>query len=350
MSILAWRGPRPRFEFVRGAGAAFATAGAVLFGVFTMMDGLLVEWREREQIVLVTMSIGNPQSVIEFPVIEKPPFEKPRLEKPKNVRILASVAMVKDVFSNAGYSLDAVRRGHAAVPRLLQASLPHDMKSVTRAAERKALFLRFMLPYVLEANMRVREQREKLLALRWKIDAGEAASPDEEAWLDTLFAEYGVKPGKFAALVLRVDTVPPSLALAQSAVESGWGTSRFAREGNAAFGQWTTAAYRGIVPLERKEGKTYKIRAFNDLAESVESYMRNLNSHRAYRQFRQRRAMLRKRNAPVDSVAIAETLSSYSQEGDAYVTLVRRVIKENNLRALDQARLSDTVTLFDPGA
>jgi Bax protein len=339
-SILTRREARPCLEFKRGAGAAFVVVGVALMGAFAMMDALLVEWRAREAAAPAVLSVR----------MSVPGSEIPRLEKPGDVRILASVAMVKDSFSNAGYSLDAVRRGQVAVPRLLHASLPYDLKSVARVADRKAVFLRFMLPYVLLANLRVREQREKLLAMRRKIGDGETVQPADKAWLDALFDEYRVKPGNFAALDLRVGTVPPSLALAQSAVESGWGTSRFANEGNAPFGQWTTAAYRGLVPKARDAGKTHKVRAFDDLAESVNSYLRNLNTHRAYREFRQQRAALRARNASIDSVAIAATLASYSQEGEAYVALVRRVITGNSLRALDNARLSDTVMLFGPGA
>ena len=344
---MAWLSARPRLEFKPAAGTAIVVAGVVLFGVYTSMDGLLTEWRAREQAVLAISPSGI---LVPLPDISRPGAEISRLEKPANVQVLASVAMVKDFFSSTGYSLDAVRRGQVAVPRLQHASLPYDLKSVAPAAERKAVFLRCMLPYVLQANKRVLDQREKLLALREKITGGESAQPAEKTWLAVLFDEYGVKPGNYSALALRVDIVPPSLALAQSAVESGWGTSRFAREGNAPFGQWTTAAYRGMVPHERDDGQTYKIRAFNDLAESVDSYLRNLNTHRAYRAFRQERAILRAQKVPVDSVEIAAALASYSQEGDAYVALVRRVIKENRLRALDEARLSDTVVRSRPGA
>lgn len=321
-------------------GVAYVAAGFALLGAYSMMDALLVEWRAREQTASVTPA----------PVPARPVAASPRLEKPKDVRVLASVAMVKNSFSSAGYSLDAVRRGQVAVPRLLHASLPYDLKSVARTAERKTVFLHFMLPYILQANMRVREQRDRLLTLRREIDGGNAVAPADQAWLDTLFDEYRVKPGNFAALVTRVDMVPPSLALAQAAVESGWGTSRFAHEGNAPFGQWTSVAYLGMVPKDREAGKTHMVRAFKDLSESVDSYLRNLNTHRAYRQFRQMRAERRAQNAPVDSIAIAAALDSYSSEGDAYVALVRRVIKGNNLRALDEARLSDTVILFKPGA
>jgi Bax protein len=338
---------RPWWKFRRAAGAAVVVSGVVLLGAYTTMGSLLTDWRAHDQGGLL---MSAPGSLAALPEISPPKSASPALEKPVNVRVLASVAMVKDLFSRAGYSLDAVRRGQVAVPRLLHASLPYDLESVAPAAERKAVFLRFMLPYVLQANQRVREQREKLQALRQKISSGENAQLAEKAWLAAVFDEYGVKPGNFTELALRVDTVPPSLALAQSAVESGWGTSRFAREGNAPFGQWTTAAYRGMVPNKRDDGATYKIRSFDDLAASVDSYLRNLNTHRAYRAFRQERAVLRAQKVPVDSIVIAAALSSYSQEGDAYVALVRRVITENRLRSLDDARLSDSVVLPKPDA
>ncbi len=334
---MAWRDLRSRIALKRGAGAALVAAGIPLMGAYALTDA---EWREWERSALALSS----------PYLARPMPDPPQLEKPKDIRVLASAAMVKDFFFSTGYSLDAVRSGKIAVPRLAHISLPRDLKSISHAPDRKAVFLRFMLPYVLQANDRVRGQRVKLLTLMQDFDGGETWRPADRAWLGALFDEYRVKPGKFAVLVTRVDTVPPSLALAQSAVESGWGTSRFALEGNAPFGQWTSAAYPGIVPSGRDDGETHKIRAFPDLTQSVESYLRNLNTHRAYRKFRQRRAMLRAQNTPVDSLAIAEALSSYSQEGSTYVALVRRVITENNLRALDRARLSDTVVLFQPGA
>ncbi len=272
------------------------------------------------------------------------------LEKPKDITVLVSVAMVKNFFSSTGYSLDAVRRGQVEVPRLLQASLPHDLESISHAPDRKAVFLRFMLPYVLQANDRVRQERAKLLSLRRNTNIGEALRPADQIWLDAMLKKYRLKHENFAALILRVDAVPVSLVLAQAAVESGWGTSRFALEGNALFGQWTSVNSRGITPRGREAGRNYKIRAFSHLDDAVDAYLRNLNTHRAYRKFRARRAALRAQNQRIDSVAIATTLTSYSEIGKAYVVLVRRVITQNDLRALDRARLSETAMASEPGA
>jgi Bax protein len=276
------------------------------------------------------------------------PAPKTILVKPTDVRTFTSVAKVEDVFASKGYSLDAVRRGLVDVPRVRLASLPRDLPQIQLAQDRKALFLRFMLPYVLEANDRVRDQRERMLELRSKVENGIPLSVKETESLNALFEEYRVKPGEFATLTQRLDTVPPSLALAQAAVESGWGTSRFAQQGNAPFGQWTSKDFAGLVPKNREEGLTHKIRAFDHLTQSVESYLRNLNTHRAYRDFRRKRAALRNQGKAIDSLAIAGGLSAYSEKGAAYVSLLRRIIVSNNLRALDNARLGDSVAVFHP--
>ena len=272
------------------------------------------------------------------------------LANPDTVRVLASVAKVKDAFTSVGYELDAVRRGQVAVPRFQLASLPHDISQIRQAQDRKAVFLRYMLPYVLEANSRVQQQRTRMLSLQPKVETGQRLGEEEAMWLNALFEEYRVKPGDFAALSLRGDTVPVSLALAQAAVESGWGRSRFAQEGNAPFGQWTTKDHAGMVPKDRKAGMTHKVRSFESLYESAESYLRNLNTHRAYKGLRELRASFRRDNATVDSRAIAGTLLKYSEKGMAYVDLLRDIIEKNDLQALDGAQLDDAVLEVRPDA
>jgi Bax protein len=315
-----------------GIVATFAAVAAVT-GSVTLMNDVLVRWDMADT---ASKSAATSKAT--------------QLAKPETVRVLASVAKVKDAFSNVGYSLDAVRSGEISVPRVLHASLPHDLPQMQRAQDRKAVFLRYMLPYVLAANSRVLAQRKRLLTLRVKNKKGQRLGEEEAVWLGALFQEYQVKPGKFATLSLRVDTVPVSLALAQSAVESGWGTSRFAQEGNAPFGQWTSTDHEGLVPLERKKGLTHKVRAFESLAKSVDSYLRNLNTHRAYRGFRKARTYSRKTGKPIDSIELAETLTSYSEKGKEYVTLLQGIITKNDLRSLDDAQLGTSVVVFHPDA
>ena len=142
-------------------------------------------------------------------------------------------------------------------------------------------------------------------------------------------------------LLRRVDVIPVSLAIAQAAEESGWGTSRFAQTGNALFGQWTVASDIGIVPEDREDGMTHKIKAFDNLAQSVAAYMRNLNTHRAYREFRQKRQGQRQWGEALDGHALASTLLRYSQRGDKYVKSIRTIMNANGLRELDGAHLAD---------
>ena len=150
---------------------------------------------------------------------------------------------------------------------------------------------------------------------------------------------YKVPADNLALLIRRVDVIPPSLALAQAAEESGWGTSRFARQGNAIFGQWTTADGPGLVPRERDEDKDHKVRIFGKLIDSVRAYMLNLNTHRAYRELRRARAALRRAGEPLNGHTLARFLHRYSERGADYVSAIRTMIEANGLDRLDDARL-----------
>ena len=152
---------------------------------------------------------------------------------------------------------------------------------------------------------------------------------------------YGVKKNPLETLLKLVDIIPPSLALAQAAEESGWGTSRFVREGNAVFGQWTFSSAGSLVPADRDENKKHKIRAFPNLLDSVRAYALNLNTHAAYRQFRKVRSDLRLKGAPLDGLLLVDYLKRYSQRGQKYVEAIRALIKVNQLYRFDDARLRD---------
>lgn len=321
---------------INGSALGAIAAGVLIVAAnIAMMNDLLLRWEQADQANLTRQSKSARATT---------------LAKPETVRLLASVAKVKDAFTSAGYELDAVRRGQVTVPRVRLASLPYDLPQMRQSQDRKAVFLRYMLPYVLEANNRVRQQRARLLSLRPKIDKGQRLGEEEAMWIDALYAEYRVKNRDSTALLQRIGTVPVSLALAQAAVESGWGTSRFAQEGNAPFGQWTSKDYAGMVPKQREAGRTHKVRAFKSLKMSVESYLRNLNTHRAYREFRKMRDSFRDDDKAIDSIAIAGTLLRYSEKGSEYVNLLRHIIEKNNLRTLDGAQLRDSILEFRPDA
>jgi Bax protein len=270
-----------------------------------------------------------------------PPFERSAIE----ILRVRSATDLSAKFAELNYSVDAVRELGAEVPRISLASFPADLGELESIEERKALFFGSMLPLVLQVNESILRDRWQLLALRDRLDAGEILSGADLIWLTLLAQRYGLERIDIDELVLRVDIVPPSMALAQSAVESGWGTSRFAVEGNAVFGQITFAA-TGIVPLNRKPGETHLFAAFDALIDGTQSYVRNLNTHRAYAKFRQLRAEQRARGERLDGSRLLDGLLRYSELGQDYIDYVRGVIRANDLDQMDHARLAAPQTLI----
>jgi Bax protein len=161
----------------------------------------------------------------------------------------------------------------------------------------------------------------------------------DRLWLAVMADRYRTKRGDIFMLLDRVDVVPPSMALAQAAEESGWGTSRFAREGNAIFGQWTFSEIGDLVPHKRDAGKKHRIRSFSSLLNSVRAYVYNLNGHLAYREFRSLRAQMRAGGKTLEGVVLIGKLLGYSQKGQKYVDVIREIIRFNKLQQLDGARL-----------
>ncbi len=242
-------------------------------------------------------------------------------------------------FSLMGYRLTDVRSGAAEVPRLYLTSLPQDLARIPLVDDRKAAFIKLMLPLVLRVNEELLDDRARMTRLVNRLRQGKRLRAANRAWLDSMSDLYGVEPGDFDGLAERLDIVPPSLALAQAIEESGWGTSRFAKLGNAIFGQWTFGGGEGIVPLERADGKSHKIKSFGHLHESVANYVANLNRHAAYADFRRQRANMRAQGLELNGFVLARTLTAYSERGDDYVASIRAIMRFNNLTDLDDARL-----------
>jgi len=247
-----------------------------------------------------------------------------------------TVAQVADSLS---YDLAAVVEGDAEVPQVFLSSIPHDLADVPETAERKALFFKSVLPLILKVNDELLTNRARLKALREEIEGGNKPAAVDRLWLAMMSDRYKTDRDDVDALLKHVDVIPPSMALAQAAAESGWGTSRFARTGNALFGQWTYAE-GNLVPDSRDDGKEHMIRQFDSLLDSVRGYARNLNTHRAYREFRDLRVKLRKKEKPLDGRVLIDTLHRYSERGVDYVNEIRSLISFNKLNRLDDARLS----------
>lgn len=246
------------------------------------------------------------------------------------------------LFDTAHYRLDKVANGHGSVPRLTLVQLPSDLDRERSIERRKSVFLRTVLPAILEVNEGILSDRRRLEALRPLIEDGYDLGDDGVEWLVELMRRYDVADGDVDALLERVDVIPPSLALAQAATESGWGTSRFAQTGNALFGEWTWDPQQGITPRKRDADANHYVRAFSTLVDSVQSYALNLNTHAAYAEFREARREKRKDRRPIEGHELAGHLQAYASIGKNYVKRLRTIISANGLAHLDDARLQPT--------
>jgi len=236
------------------------------------------------------------------------------------------------------------RTKHADAPHW-EHEFPLDLADVVSVAERKQRFVAALLPVIAEEDRHIASQRAWLEKNRRRLVRGTAKAADRQG-LAALVREYrlarrfavpgtGPVPARlFEELLLRVDSLPPSLVLAQAAIESGWGTSRFLREGHNLFGQWVTGETPGLIPAEATVAD-YRLATYDSVAYSVRSYLRNVNTHRAYRQLRRWRADLRAAGAPLDSTILSAGLVRYSQRGDAYVEELLEIIRGNRLDRLD---------------
>lgn len=221
-----------------------------------------------------------------------------------------------------------------------QPDLP-DFAAESVIPERKDQFYSFLMPMITEENARLAEKRASLLQWQVRAEAGETLSDNAIAQLTSLADRYYVDPEQpleavLAELLVRVDTLPPSLIVAQAANESAWGMSRFAREGNNLFGQWCFSVGCGLVPQSRPEGETYEVRSFDSPAHSVRSFIQNLNRHPSYEDLRQARAEMRENGVTVSGLNLAPHLLDYSTRREEYVEEIVSMINFNNLLDLDQ--------------
>lgn len=275
-----------------------------------------------------------------WPTVEEAPAEISTLPKVGRAVAPGTSATLGTIL--AEYGLDRLNAEIAAepVPPLFITRLPTDLAAVTDLDRRKRLFVHAVLPSVLLANEFILLQRARLEKIHDETVNGLVISEQDQIFLRLISKQYHANPLDFEELLRRVDAVPPSLALAQAAAESGWGTSRFAREGNALFGQWTWQPGAGIVPMHRPEGATHSVKAFGTVFDSVIGYMRNLNQHDAYQRFRLVREDNREAGPPLDGWALAATLTKYSERGAVYTEELQALIESNDLTVFDDATLA----------
>ena len=240
---------------------------------------------------------------------------------------------IEKIFKVNNYNLLNVRKTKLVQPIPLD-HLPKEIKKIESSKKRKNLFIKIILPLILEENKLIKTDRENLFRILNKNNN----STSEKEWLNKKFKQYGVLNKDLLTLKIRMDVVPVSLAIAQAAKETGWGKSRFALEGNALYGQWTWSG-QGIKPAGADSDATHKVMNFNELKLSVRAYQRNLNTHSSYKNFRMVRAVLRDNNKKLDSLILVDYLDKYAETGKEYIKILKQIIEQNNLKDFDDTKL-----------
>ena len=253
-----------------------------------------------------------------------------------SVRLSAST--IKQLFKETDYNLKDVRKTKLVKPVALTL-LPQEIKMIENSKKKKEFFIQIVLPLIIKENNNIRLDRKTLFSIINKSNNTDA----EKKWLVKKYKQYGVSSRDLSTLKIRMDEIPVSLAIAQAAKETGWGTSRFAQEGNALFGQWTWSG-EGLKPKDAEEGKGHKVMKFNILQASVRAYQRNLNTHSSYKFFRKARAEMRDAGEQLDSIVLSKYLNKYAETGNQYVEVLQKIIKQNKLKDFDDAKLLPSST------
>ncbi len=240
---------------------------------------------------------------------------------------------IDTLFKEVNYNLKDVRDTKLVKPIDI-GLLPNEIKSIANTKKRKDMFIKIVLPLVVKENNRIRIDRKRLFTILNK----NSNTDIEKKWLKKKYKQYGARQNDLSTLKVRMDEIPVSLAIAQAAKETGWGTSRFALKGNALFGQWTWSG-EGLKPKNAEEGKDHKVMKFHSLQLSVRAYLRNLNTHSSYRNLRKARTELRNKNKSLDSLILSKYLDKYAETGSQYIEVLNKIIEQNNLKDFDEARL-----------
>ena len=248
-----------------------------------------------------------------------------------------SASTIEQLFEDTKYNLKSVKETKLVNIGNSIDHLPNEMKKIESVKKRKNLFIQIVLPLIVEENAKIRLDRKELFRILGK----NINTQKEKNWLKEKFKQYGLKDGDFYSLKVRMDEIPVSLALAQAAKETGWGTSRFAQEGNALFGQWTWNG-EGIRPAGVDKDAKHKVAKFAVLKASVRAYQRNLNTHSSYIEFRKERAIQRDNDEKLDSLKLVNYLDKYAETGQQYIDVLKQIIKQNSLTDFDDVNVMPT--------
>ena len=326
----------------------------VIISVTTILISSLTKYEDVQQIQKV--EVKKPD--IKKPDIKKPEVTQKKVEKKPKTKVKKEAKLkvkknnvsevilpnlnlktetVLNLFKDVDYDLSQVRNKKLVKP-IYFTQFPRDLNELPNTRLKKETFIKIVLPLVVAENERILADRKKLNRILKKKQTSDL----EKQWLRQKLLEYKVKKGNMDELVKRVDIIPTSIALAQAAKESGWGTSRFALEGNAIFGQWTWSD-NGIAPLDRESNKNHKILRFPILRASVKAYQNNLNTHKSYSNFRNKRMTMREKNRNIKGLELTETLKNYAQTGAEYTKILNQIIIQNRLTDFEPVRLVNSI-------
>ncbi len=261
-------------------------------------------------------------------------------EEPRNYSSQKTVDFINEanemigIFQKYDFSVDSFLNNQKS-NLIIFSSLPKDFMSIEPVKERKNLFINTLLPIIFIENKKIIDDRKRILEW-WRESEGDVYSRDFwPSWLFELSEKYDSEEANLGNLLMKVDVIPISLALAQSAIESGWGTSRYLREGNSIYGQYTFDKEKGILPQKREKGKEFLVRKFSNLSDATRSYIKNLNTHNAYEKFRQERRTMRMNGEVLSGKTLATYLVNYSERRKAYVRDLKNLIESNNFMKFD---------------
>ena len=333
------------------AGGRVIVAFFIIIGVVTIVASGIVTFNTLEkspekQIVKKEEKIKKPEVKVKKE-IKKPKVQvkKKELKKKKQEKVAELILpdlnlktkTVLNLFEDVDYNLNTVRYEKIVQP-IYFTQFPKDLDEIQSVQLKKETFIKIVLPLIVAENEKILDDRHKLK----KIIVKKKTTDQEKQWLRQKFLEYKIKKGNVEELKIRMDIIPASIALAQAAKESGWGTSRFALEGNAIFGQWTWNG-KGIEPLLKDKSKNHKILRFPILRASVKAYQNNLNTHKSYAKFREKRKDLRKKNKKINGLELTKTLTNYAQTGNEYTKILSKIIIQNRLMDFEPVKLANSM-------
>ena len=276
-------------------------------------------------------NIGN--SSISFTIQDKSMLKY--ISKESKVDFIGEANEMIDIFEKYNFSVESFLNDQSS-NLIIFSSWPNDFQKIKSVNKRKKLFINTLLPIIFVENRKILEDRKRILDW-WNQSGGEVVSREFwPNWLFELSEKYNYSESSLGKLLIRVDIVPLSLALSQAAIESGWGSSRYLNEGNAIFGQYTFDSKNGIKPKKRADGKKFFVKRFSTLSESVRSYLKNINTHLAYEDFRQERRKLRMNGENLSGNVLANFLKNYSERSQAYVNDIKQLIETNNFMKFDK--------------